>query len=149
MSEADPSSTPDMPPGPASSRPVRLPLAVALAYRDGDSAPKVVAKGRGAIAQTIIERARAAGVYVHESKELVSLLMQVDLDQRIPPQLYIAVAELLAWLYRLERGDSTGVPGTHPPVPASAAAMINALPGLPGGPPPGAAPSVRSKASVR
>jgi flagellar biosynthesis protein len=44
----------------------------------------VVAKGRGLLAQAIIERARDAGVYVHESPELVALLMQVDLDQRIP-----------------------------------------------------------------
>lgn len=78
--------------------------AVALAYHDGDSAPHVVAKGNGLIAQEIIDRARAAGVYVHESRELVALLMQVDLDQSIPPQLYVAVAELLAWLYKLEQG---------------------------------------------
>jgi flagellar biosynthesis protein len=79
-------------------------LAVALAYRSGQSAPKVVAKGRGMLAETIIERAKEAGVYVHESRELVSLLMQVDLDQHIPPELYRAVAELLAWIYRLEHG---------------------------------------------
>lgn len=81
--------------------------AVALAYGTGDAAPRVVAKGRGLLAQTIIERAQAAGVYVHESPELVSLLMQVDLDQRIPPELYLAVAELLAWLYRLEHGKTS------------------------------------------
>ena len=85
-------------------------LAVAMAYRSGDAAPKVVAKGRGLLAETIIERAREAGVYVHESPELVSLLMQVDLDQHIPPQLYLAVAELLAWLYRLEHGGETEAP---------------------------------------
>ncbi|MCB1956254.1 MAG: EscU/YscU/HrcU family type III secretion system export apparatus switch protein [Rhodocyclaceae bacterium] len=78
--------------------------AVALAYTAGESAPKVVAKGRGLIAREIIERAREAGVYVHESPELLALLMQVDLDERIPPQLYVAIAELLAWLYRLEQG---------------------------------------------
>lgn len=81
--------------------------AVALTYTAGDSAPRVVAKGRGLIALEIIERAREAGVYVHESPELVSLLMQVDLDERIPSELYIAVAELLAWLYRIEQGDSS------------------------------------------
>lgn len=81
-------------------------LAVALAYQTGESAPRVAAKGRGLLAQAIIEKAHAAGVYVHESPELVSLLMQVDLDQRIPPELYLAVAELLAWLYRLENGQS-------------------------------------------
>ena len=76
--------------------------AVALAYSAGDAAPRVVAKGRGLIAREIIERAREAGVYVHESPEMVALLMQVDLDARIPPQLYVAIAELLAWLYRME-----------------------------------------------
>lgn len=81
-------------------------LAVALAYQSGDAAPKVVAKGRGLLAEAIIERAKAAGVYVHESPELVSLLMQVDMDQHIPPQLYVAVAELLAWLYQLEHGGN-------------------------------------------
>lgn len=78
--------------------------AVALAYQEGQIAPRVVAKGRGIIAQEIIKRAKESGIYVHESSELVSLLMQVDLDDRIPPQLYVAVAELLAWLYRLEHG---------------------------------------------
>ena len=81
-------------------------LAVALAYREDEGAPRVVAKGRGLIAQAILERAREAGVYVHESRELVALLMQVDLDDRIPAQLYVAVAELLAWLYRLEQGET-------------------------------------------
>jgi flagellar biosynthesis protein len=94
--------------------------AVALTYSAGDAAPRVVAKGRGLIAQEIIERAREAGVFVHESPELVALLMQVDLDERIPPQLYMAVAELLAWLYRVEQGDmnaaapdSSRLPGLH------------------------------------
>jgi flagellar biosynthesis protein len=80
--------------------------AIALAYQAGDAAPKVVAKGRGLIAQAIIERAKEHGVFVHESEDLVGMLMQVELDQNIPPQLYLAVAELLAWLYRLERGES-------------------------------------------
>jgi len=77
-------------------------IAIALAYGQTQGAPKVVAKGRGLIAQAIIERANLHGVYVHESADLVGLLMQVELDQQIPPQLYLAVAELLAWLYRLE-----------------------------------------------
>ncbi len=89
--------------------------AVALAYGPGDLAPRVLAKGRGLVAENILARAREAGVYVHESRELVSLLLQVDLDARIPPQLYVAVAELLAWLYRLEQG----APAT--PAPAFAA----------------------------
>ncbi|MDE1982399.1 MAG: EscU/YscU/HrcU family type III secretion system export apparatus switch protein [Betaproteobacteria bacterium] len=80
--------------------------AVALAYQSQDSAPRVVAKGRGLVAQAIIARAREHGVFVHESEELVSLLMQVELDRQIPSELYLAVAELLAWLYRLERGEA-------------------------------------------
>ena len=84
--------------------------AVALTYHDGDGAPRVVAKGRGELAETIIARAREAGVYVHESPELVAVLMQLDLDERIPPELYLTVAELLAWLYRLEHGGELKLP---------------------------------------
>lgn len=117
--------------------PSRTPLAVALAYRTGDAAPKVVASGSGAIAETIIERAREAGVYVHESTELVALLMKVDLDQRIPPQLYVAVAELLAWLYQVESGGGSPAPG---PAPGG----ISAPRAPPAGRPPAVAPHVRS-----
>jgi flagellar biosynthesis protein len=81
--------------------------AAALAYEARDAqaqrAPRLVAKGQGLVADEIIERARAAGVPVHESRELVSLLMQLDLDAHIPPALYVAVAEVLAWVYRLQR----------------------------------------------
>lgn len=82
--------------------------AVALTYEAADGAPRVVAKGQGWLAEEIIARAKEAGVFVHESPELVSLLMQVDLDERIPPALYLAVAELLVWLYRLEQGETEG-----------------------------------------
>ena len=86
----------------------RSPTAVALRYADGDAAPLVVAKGRGAIADEIIRRARDAGVFVHESRELVALLMQVDLDARIPPSLYLAIAELLAWMHRVDADAAAG-----------------------------------------
>ena len=89
--------------------------AVALAYQDGDAAPKVVAKGKGLLAERIIEHAQQAGVFVHESKELVALLMEVDLDRQIPPALYRAIAELLAWLYHIESAQGNGGPAT--PVP--------------------------------
>lgn len=92
-------------------------LAVALKYAPGDGAPRVVAKGRGLIADAIIARAREHGVYVHESPELVTLLQQVDLDDHIPPALYIAVAELLAWLYQVEQkeGNSSDSGTITPP----------------------------------
>ncbi|HYS14227.1 MAG TPA: EscU/YscU/HrcU family type III secretion system export apparatus switch protein [Burkholderiaceae bacterium] len=80
--------------------------AAALAYNSEDArrsrAPKVTASGQGLVADEIIERARAAGVPIHASRELSALLTQVDLDQHIPPALYVAVAEVLAWVYRLE-----------------------------------------------
>lgn len=79
--------------------------AIALAYGAGDYAPKVVARGRGLIAEQIIARAKEHQVFVHESRDLVGLLMQVDLDDHIPPALYQAIAEVLAWLYRLEQGE--------------------------------------------
>lgn len=88
--------------------------AVALAYSKGDAAPRVVAKGRGLIAREIIDRAHEAGVFVHESPELVGLLMQVDLDARIPPTLYVAVAELLAWIYKVEQGRAGPQVPTRP-----------------------------------
>lgn len=82
--------------------------AAALAYDQplGEGAPRVVAKGYGIVADMIVQRAKEAGLYVHESPEMVSLLMQVDLDSKIPPQLYQAVAELLAWLHQLEAADA-------------------------------------------
>jgi flagellar biosynthesis protein len=83
------------------------PQAAALRYEAGaDNAPRVVAKGRGAIAEEIIRRARDSGVPIHESPELAAALMQFELDQQIPPALYVAIAEVLAWAYRLEAGAS-------------------------------------------
>ncbi|QGZ62646.1 EscU/YscU/HrcU family type III secretion system export apparatus switch protein [Paraburkholderia acidisoli] len=81
--------------------------AAALAYDapGGDAAPRVVAKGYGLVADMIVQRAKEAGLYVHEAPEMVSLLMRLDLDAKIPPELYQAVAELLAWLHRLEALD--------------------------------------------
>lgn len=84
--------------------------AVALRYAEGDGVPVVVAKGRGAIADEIVRRAREHGLFVHGSSDLVALLMQVDLDARIPPALYVAVAELLAWVYRVEHDASPRLP---------------------------------------
>ncbi len=77
-------------------------MAAALSYKQGFYAPVVVAKGKGVMAEAIIACANEAGVFVHESPELVTLLMQVNLDEHIPPELYRAVAELLVWLYKLE-----------------------------------------------
>ena len=84
--------------------------AAALSYKPGDYAPRVIAKGKGIVAEAIISLARESGVYVHDSPELVDMLMKVDLDRDIPPELYRAVAEILAWIYWLETGGKTGSP---------------------------------------
>jgi flagellar biosynthesis protein len=76
--------------------------AVALSHADKDRAPVVVAKGYGVVAESIMREARETGLYVHASADLVKLLMQVDLDRQISPQLYRAVAEVMAWIHGLE-----------------------------------------------
>ena len=76
--------------------------AVALKYEaDKDAAPRVVAKGRDFIAEKIIEAARIHGVPLYQDKNLVQVLEALDLDTQIPPELYRAVAEVLAFIYRL------------------------------------------------
>ncbi len=82
-----------------------LQQAVALTYEHGEFAPKVLASGKGLVAEQIIARAKESNIFIHESKDLVSLLMQVDLDENIPPALYQAVAEILAWLYTLDNQE--------------------------------------------
>jgi flagellar biosynthesis protein len=105
----------------ANDPPRHLPLqqAVALAYQSATGVPRVVAKGRGLIAEAIIDKARDVGVYVHESPELVSLLMQLDLDESIPPELYRAIAELLAFIHYLanEAGQTPKIPFPLPATP--------------------------------
>lgn len=83
--------------------------AVALAYQDASAAPVVVAKGYGELAERIVEAARHEGIFVHDAPELVALLMQVDMDAEIPPTLYQVIAELLAWVYDLEREQASRV----------------------------------------
>ena len=77
-------------------------MAVALAYSEGSSAPRVVAKGRALLADRIVEAAQAAGVAIQESPELTQILEPLDIGCEIPPSLYVAVAELLAWVRRIE-----------------------------------------------
>lgn len=76
--------------------------AVALAYHEHDAAPRVVAQGYGRLADRIIEEARRHGIFVHDAPELVGLLMQLDLDERIPVELYNVIAELLVWVRSLQ-----------------------------------------------
>jgi flagellar biosynthesis protein len=84
--------------------------AVALSLDPAGQAPTVVAKGYGAVAEAIVQRAKEGGLYVHASLELVKLLMHVDLDARIPPSLYLAVAEMLTWIHGLETAENNTEP---------------------------------------
>lgn len=84
--------------------PDRRHKAVALRYdAQRDQAPKVIAKGAGVIAERIQEIARQHGVAVHEDPDLVEALAQLDLDMEIPEHLYRAVAEVLAFVYQINR----------------------------------------------
>ncbi len=78
--------------------------AAALRYRMAeDSAPKLVAKGAGIVAEKIIAAAREAGVPIHENPDLLALLMTLNIGEAIPPEMYTAVAEVLAFIYKINK----------------------------------------------
>jgi flagellar biosynthesis protein len=82
----------------------KLKKAVALKYRHQiDAAPKVVAKGQGIIAERIIEMAREHNIPLKRDPALIEVLSKMDLDQEIPPELYRAVAEVLAYVYKMTK----------------------------------------------
>jgi len=82
--------------------------AVALQYeRQRDPAPRVVAKGEGEIALKILELAREHGVAIKEDPDLAQLLSAVELETQIPVEAFIAVAEILAFIYRAGTAGST------------------------------------------
>lgn len=76
--------------------------AAALAY-DHIGVPRVVAKGEGRLAERIIERAKELDVPIEDNPVLVEALMQVELSKEIPPELYQTVAEVLAFIYRMDK----------------------------------------------
>ncbi|MCC7367889.1 MAG: EscU/YscU/HrcU family type III secretion system export apparatus switch protein [Chloroflexi bacterium] len=77
--------------------------AVALTYDPAnDEAPVVTAVGQGLVAEEIIRRAQEAGVPVTEDPRLAAVLSQIDVGVVIPPELYTVVAEVLAYVYRLD-----------------------------------------------
>jgi flagellar biosynthesis protein len=76
--------------------------AVALRYdRQQEQAPRVVAKGRGDVAERILRLAREHGIPIHEDKDLIEILSRLDVYQEIPPATYVVVAEILAFIYRM------------------------------------------------
>ncbi len=77
--------------------------AIALQYDVGDEAPRVVASGRGALAERIVERAKEADVPVHKDDKLAATLSKLDIGDTIPPELYEVVAEILVFVDGLEK----------------------------------------------
>ena len=79
-------------------------LAVALRYsKKQEEAPRVLAKGRDSLAERILQLARQHDIPVHQDTDLVEILIRLDVGDLIPPELYKAVAELLAYIYRMNK----------------------------------------------
>ena len=77
--------------------------AVALSYDPDDDAPKVVATGKGALAEKIIEEAKQAKVPVHKDSKLADTLSRLEIGELIPPELYEVVAEILVFVDQMDR----------------------------------------------
>ncbi|NBP39187.1 MAG: hypothetical protein EBS54_00825 [Betaproteobacteria bacterium] len=78
------------------------PQAVALSYELNAVAPRVLAKGEGLIAEAILSKASEAGIPLKTDPELLTVLMQLDINEFIPPALYAAIAEVLVWAYEVD-----------------------------------------------
>lgn len=90
--------------------------AVALKYNvNQDKAPRVVAKGRGHVAENILAAAQANTVPIYQNKSLVNMLMALELDREIPPELYKTIAQIMAYVYRVDkkRGKKNNILGQH------------------------------------
>lgn len=86
----------------------KLKKAAALTYHEGDEAPKVTALGKGEVAERIIRTAKENNVPVFENTGLVETLMQLDIGDQIPPELYGIVAEVLVFIADLDRRKGGG-----------------------------------------
>ena len=84
--------------------------AVALKYNKIDTSPFVLAKGKGYIAEKIIEKGKDQNIHIHKDENIIENLMQLDIGEEIPPELYEVVAEIIAYVYYLDRklGDLNG-----------------------------------------
>ncbi len=77
--------------------------AVALSYAPEDTAPKIIAAGKGHVAERIIERANEADIPIHKDEELANTLSKLELGSYIPPELYEIVAEILVFVDRMDK----------------------------------------------
>lgn len=86
----------------AERSPDKMLQAVALGYRPDMPAPRILSQGRGDIAQVILDRAKALGIPTRSEPGLVAFLMELDINNWVPPELYAAVAQVLAWAYEVD-----------------------------------------------
>lgn len=77
--------------------------AVALTYQPGEAAPKILASGRGILADKIVERAKEENVPVHKDEKLANTLSRLEIGEYIPPELYEVVAEILVFVDNMEK----------------------------------------------
>lgn len=77
--------------------------AIALEYNPEDAAPKVIASGRGILAEKIIEKARESDVPVHRDDKLADTLSRLEIGEMIPPELYEVVAEILIFVDSMDK----------------------------------------------
>jgi len=91
------------------NKPTRQKAAAALKYNmENDPAPRVVARGKGYVAERIMQLAEEYGVPVYQDRNLVEMLVKLDLGDTIPYELYQVVAEILSFIYRMERRAAQG-----------------------------------------
>ncbi|MDC0206330.1 EscU/YscU/HrcU family type III secretion system export apparatus switch protein [Nitrospinae bacterium] len=94
------------------NKPYKVKSAISLQYqKEINSAPKITAKGEGWVAEKIIEIAQERNIPIRKDKDLLNLLSEIDLGREVPESLYKVVAELLAWVYQLNKN----YPDSHKP----------------------------------
>lgn len=81
----------------------KIKQAVALAYDPNNEAPTVIASGKGALAERIIEKAQEAAVPVHRDDKLADTLSRLEIGEMIPPELYEVVAEILVFVDAMDK----------------------------------------------
>lgn len=93
----------------AKKNPPQVKKAAALKYDNtADAAPRIVAKGRQHTAEKILEIAKTYDIPVHKDEDLVSILEQIEVDQEIPLEVYSVVAEIFAYIYRVNKSKAEG-----------------------------------------
>ncbi|MAR70532.1 MAG: flagellar biosynthesis protein FlhB [Nitrospina sp.] len=94
------------------NKPYKVKSAISLQYqKEINSAPKITAKGEGWVAEKIIEIAQERNIPIRKDKDLLNLLSEIDVGREVPESLYKVVAELLAWVYQLNKN----YPDSHKP----------------------------------